>query len=314
MNGTPASSIAAVAESIGWTGPFSFIQLADPQFGCHEQLSGKTQQEAALYQARGINIMAGPKVHGFEIESKLFRRAISEANRLRTDFVVTCGDIINRWDNEAQVREARAIAAELDDSIPMHWVAGNHDVIDLGGGWVRPTDASLDVYRARFGPDYYSFQHRGVSFVTINSSLMFHLDEELEEHWHTQLAFLARELEAARQRGSAHTIVFAHYPFFLYHPDEIWSDEDREVGLVIPPERRRVALDLFEQYEVSAVFAGHTHENYYARYGKTQMVTSSAVGYPLGKDPPGYRIVRVYEDRIEHDFHGFDSGPAAIEI
>jgi len=313
---TPISSVAVVAGKSGWTGPFSFVQLADPQLGCHAHLSGKTEEEVVRYRERGLNVVAVPKFHGFEIDSRLFRRAISEANRLETDFVVTCGDIVNNRANEAQVRDALTIAAELDDGIPMHWVVGNHDVIDLyNGRWTRPTEATLAVYRSRFGPDYYAFQHRGVSFVTLNSSLMYHLDEELEDHWRRQLRFLEVELEAARERGSVHTIVFVHYPFFLHHPDEDWSEEDWwEIGLVIPLERRRVVLDLFERYSVSAVFAGHTHKNYYTRHGTTQMVTSSAVGYPMGDDPPGYRIVRVFEDRIDHDYHGFDDGPEVIEL
>ena len=36
------------------------------------------------------------------------------------------------------------------------------------------------------------------------------------------------------------------------------------------------------------------------------MVTSAAVGYPLGDDPSGFRTVRVYGDRIEHDYHALD--------
>ena len=297
-----------------WDGPFSFIQLADPQFGCHEQLSGKTEKEAAFERVRGRNKIATPKIEGFEIESRLFRKAISETNRLQPDFVVTCGDIINRWDNEAQVHEAKTIASDLAYGIPMHWVPGNHDVIDIGSGWKRPTEDTLNCYKARFGPDFYAFQHRGVSFIVINSSLIFHLEPELEHHWQPQLRFLETELKAANQRNSTHTIVFGHYPFFLHHPDEDWSKDDLEIGLVIPLERRSIVLELFNQYSVSAVFTGHTHKNQYTSYGTTQMVTSSAVGYPLGNDPPGYRIVRIYEEDIKHDFYGFDEGPNRIEF
>ena len=313
---TTSLSSSVVAGKNGWTGPFSFIQLADPQFGCHAHMSGKTEEQVARYRSHGIPVQAVPKFHGFEIESRMFRRAISEANRLGPDFVVTCGDIINRWGSEEEVREALTIAAELDDGIPMCWVAGNHDVIDYyDGGGTHPTEATLAAYRSRFGRDCYAFQHRGVSFIVLNSSLMCHLEEQLEDHWRGQLRFLETELESSRERGSVHTIVFVHYPFYLHHPDEEWSEEDWwEVGLVIPLERRRVVLDLFERYSVSAVFAGHTHKNYFDWYGTTQMVTSSAVGYPMGDDPPGYRIVRVFEDRIDHDYYGFDDGPEAIEL
>ncbi|GIS64796.1 MAG: hypothetical protein CM1200mP3_10440 [Chloroflexota bacterium] len=117
---------------------------------------------------------------------------------------------------------------------------------------------TLNCYKARFGPDFYAFQHRGVSFIVINSSLIFHLEPELEHHWQHQLRFLETELKAANQRNSTHTIVFGHYPFFLQHPDEDWSKDDLEIGLVIPLERRSIVLELFNQYSVSAVFTGHT--------------------------------------------------------
>ena len=78
--------------------PFHFIQLADPQFGMYARLSGKTAEEIAEFRARGMNVALAPKIEGHETESRLFREAISEANRLRPDFVITCGDIVNYWD------------------------------------------------------------------------------------------------------------------------------------------------------------------------------------------------------------------------
>ncbi|GIS64795.1 MAG: hypothetical protein CM1200mP3_10430 [Chloroflexota bacterium] len=62
-----------------------FYPISRSQFGCPEQLSGKTEKEAAFEQARGRNIIATPKIEGFEIESsysgKLFLK--------QTDFSLT---------------------------------------------------------------------------------------------------------------------------------------------------------------------------------------------------------------------------------
>ena len=287
--------------------PFHFIQLADPQFGMYAHFSGKTEEEIAEYQAAGNNVRKAPKIEGFDRETELFGEAVSEANRLRPDFVVTCGDIVMDWDSQAQADEAHRIAGELNPGIPMNWVSGNHD---LGLGGLRPTPETMARYRQVFGPDYYGFQHNGVSFVVINSTVM-HAPEEVPGEWEAQLRFLEKELSAAQSRGSAHIVVFSHHPFFLRDPEE---EVERERGLVLPLERRRAVLGLLKRYGVSAVFAGHWHRNNYARDGDMLMVATGSVGYPLGDDQSGYRVVRVYEDRIVHDYYGFGHGPESVQL
>lgn len=79
--------------------------------------------------------------------------------------------------------------------------------------------------------------------------------------------------------------------------------------MVIPRERRRLLLDMFGEFGVSAVFAGHWHENNYASHGDIELVRSGPVEVPLEDDPSGLRVVRVYDDRIEHSYHGLDDVP-----
>ena len=297
---------------------FHFIQLADPQFGMYARLSGKTAEEIAEYRAGGMVVAPAPRTEGHETESRLFREAINEANRLRPDFVVVCGDIVQFWDKTELSDEALKIAAELDDGIPMYWVPGNHDLgvystdpgLRVGEDFVRPTPETLSHYRDVFGPDYYSFHHKGVTFLVLNTAVM-HTPDDVAEEWQAQLRFLERELSAARSAGSTHVIVLAHHPFFLRDAEEEVAEEHH---LVIPLERRRVVLDLFRRYGVRAVFAGHWHRNNYAWDGDMEMVASGSVGYPLGEDPSGYRVVRVYEDRIAHDYYAFGAGPESVVV
>ena len=79
--------------------------------------------------------------------------------------------------------------------------------------------------------------------------------------------------------------------------------------MIIPKERRRVILELLKAHNVVAVFSGHWHRNVYGFDGEFQMVTSGPVGYPLGDDPSGIRIVKVFDDRIEHEYFGFEELP-----
>ena len=64
----------------------------------------------------------------------------------------------------------------------------------------------------------------------------------------------------------------------------------------------------------SAVFSGHWHRNNYSSYGDMQIVASGPVGYPLGEDLSGYRIVKVSADRIEHDYYAFGHGPDEVKL
>ena len=78
---------------------------------------------------------------------------------------------------------------------------------------------------------------------------------------------------------------------------------------VIPQTRRAVLLDIMKSNKVSAVFAGHLHRNNLRLDGDLQMVTSGAVGYPLGDDPSGLRVVKVLDGSIEHEYFGLDDVP-----
>ena len=286
------------------SGEFSFVQLADPQFGLFARFSGQTNEQIAAFQARGLNIKPAPATTGFTEETRLFEKVINTANTRRPAFVVVCGDIVNQWDDDAQSEEALRIGALLDDDINLHWVAGNHDV-GADEGHTTPTDESLARYRSKFGPDNYAFQHGDANFIVINSAVLQCPDEtpaELER----LMVFLEAELRAARTRNSDHIILFTHHPLFLEDPDE---DKPGEAHLTIPIERRRPVLELLGEYRVDAVFAGHWHRNNYASGGDIEMIASGSVGYPFGDDPSGYRVVQVTRTGLKHDWYAIDEMP-----
>ncbi|MBI3910236.1 MAG: metallophosphoesterase [Armatimonadetes bacterium] len=264
-----------------WTKPFFFIQLADSQFG-----------------------MFGDD-RSWEKETELLTRAVAHINRLRPRFVVVCGDLVNQPVGgpyyEAQVAEFQRIARQIDPSIPLVCLPGNHDV----GG--RPTPVTLADYRRRFGDDWFSFWVGGVCCLVLNSCLYSDPSGAPGEQ-ERQAAWFARTLEAADQAGARHILVFQHHPWFLEKPDE------PDGYFNIPRERREPALALMRRAGVRAIFAGHYHRNASGRDGQMEMVTTSAVGRPLGNDPSGLRIVAVYEDRIAHHYYSLDEVPEAVAL
>ena len=281
---------------------FFFIQMTDPQFGMFARLSGMDEERIReLRERNGWNILPAPKTTGFAEDAALYEKAIAAANRLNPAFVVISGDMVEDRNNPSQLAELRRITAKLNPNIPVHWAPGNWDVGNT------PTLQSLGIYREKFGDDYYSFQHGGSSFIVLNSCLGFD-DSQTPGEWDLQIAFLRTSLEAARDRGSAHKIIFQHHPIYGQHPDE------EDSWAVVAKDKRRALLELFEVHGVSAVFSGHWHKCHYVDHNGIQMVTTGPVGYPLGDDPSGLRIVKVSQDRIEHQYYGLDRIPALEEL
>jgi 3',5'-cyclic AMP phosphodiesterase CpdA len=130
--------------------------------------------------------------------------------------------------------------------------------------------------------------------------------DELER----QMAWLEGALREARRAGAGRLVAFMHQPLFMADPEE--PDEDypwapsppgRPHGYwTVPRARRMPVLELFRQYGVEAMFCGHWHRNHEARDGDMIQVLTGAVGYPLGEDPPGLRVVRLTPGGVEHHY------------
>lgn len=251
--------------------PFFFIQMTDPQLGMYEENEG------------------------FEKESRLFEKAVSEINRLKPDFVVITGDFVHDPDDEKQINEFKRIKAKINPDIPVHLIPGNHDIGQV------PDNESLKKYDSHYGTDRFSFSHKGSKFIGYNSSL---IKVDVTKYEKKQLKWLKESLRKTKNLN--HTILFGHYPFFTDSVDE------PEKYSNIHPNKREKYLKLFKKNEVSAIFFGHYHRNAYPAYNEIELVISSAVGKQHGDDSPGFRIVKVYNDRIEHDYFGLDEVPEKV--
>ena len=254
-----------------------FIQLADPQMGAFTQDKDFVQ------------------------ETTNYEFAVANVNRLRPAFVVICGDLINKTGDKAQADEYFRITSKIDRSIPVHAVAGNHDVGN------DPTRESLKAYRARFGPDYYSFRHGRIYGIVLDSSLVSSPGKAQSEA-DAQETWLKAELMRARASNVRHVVIFQHHSWFLEK-----ADEDSQY-FNVPIDARRRYLDLLKSSGVRYVFAGHYHRNAFGRDGALEMITSGPVGRPLGADPSGLRIVTVKDDVLEHSYYGMGLIPNKFPI
>jgi len=65
---------------------------------------------------------------------------------------------------------------------------------------------------------------------------------------------------------------------------------------------------------VSHVFTGHYHRNCTGFYKDLELVTTCAIGAPMGEDPSGLRVVKMYEDNVIHTYYSLEQIPNSITI
>ncbi|XP_028264276.1 serine/threonine-protein phosphatase CPPED1 [Parambassis ranga] len=270
-----------------WTGPFCFIQAADPQLG--------------LMKAWRIGDCDGGGDEWDE-EVELTKLTVEAVNQLRPrpKFMVLCGDLVHAMPDsqfrEAQERDLKAALKGTDPSIPLVFVSGNHDLDQV------PTVNTVEQYCRNWGDDYFSFWVGGVLCLVLNSQLYFDSSacpelKEAQEIW----------LEAQLSRASSstgpkpkHILIFQHIPLYVKNLDE----EDTYFSL-----QRTVRQDLMDRFKkagVKAVFSGHYHRNAGGTHGGIDMVVTSAIGCQLGDDTHGVRVVVVTADDVIHRYYSLE--------
>ncbi len=267
--------LLATARLVAAAEPFFFIQFSDPQFGMYT-----TNRD-------------------FVQETANFEFAVATINRLRPAFVVITGDLVNKAGDAAQIAEFKRLASKIDPAIPVYKVAGNHDIEN------NPTPETVEAYTNKFGPDHYEFRHGDFVGIVLDSTLI-KAPEHVQELYAGQQHWLESELEKAHKEGARHIVIFQHHSWVLDSADEA----DQYFNL--PSARRSKYLGLFHKAGVKYAFCGHYHRNKIARDGDLKVVTTGALGKPLG-DESGMRIAVVRDGGIEHHFYGLGEIPNQID-
>jgi 3',5'-cyclic AMP phosphodiesterase CpdA len=176
------------------------------------------------------------------------RRIVEMVNARRPDVVVLTGDI---GENPTDWMETRDILRGLN--APLHYVPGNHDV------------HSNDVarYRSMFGPDYYRFNVKNVTFIVIDSQLLGNFDQydateppplspEAQYESDRMLDWLAHDAGKHRKKiviGLQH-VPIARAGDFPPDPKPYW--------VISEPYRSR-EIELLHQLHIRHMLVGHWH-------------------------------------------------------
>jgi Icc protein len=184
-------------------------------------------------------------------------RAVDDVNAMdpQPDFVFYGGDLAQL----GQPKELELGAQILKNlKAPLRMMVGEHDwYLDLGEKW-----------QSLFGKPNYSFDHKGVHFVVLNSVVekdfwtarklspmermrtVAGLDNGMQSAFSVgadQRTWLEADLKA--HPASTPLIVFSHSPLYkLYRPWNFWTDDADEVQAIL------------RRFKSTVVIHGHTHQ------------------------------------------------------
>lgn len=216
------------------------------------------------------------------------------------------GDVSEEWPGKgddsikrAQINAfKKAFSENLSPEIPLILIPGNHDVGNSPG----PDDISS--YRADFGDDYYVFYVSGVKYIALNTQYIWETPEKLVKEELVQKAWLRDVLrQDLKTKPFKHVIIFQHVPWFYKHGEE--QSSTNNIGM----QQRKDYVNMFNYHKIKNVFSGHIHGNFVAREDGLEIVVTSALSCQFMHHKPGYRLVKVFTNRVFHEFYDLDDSP-----
>lgn len=246
--------------------PYVIIQIADSQLGF--TAADKSQKEGTDY----FNDLT------YEIEC--LTKAVAMVNEMKPDAVVFTGDQVNRHYDAEQWDAFAAVIADIDPSVKVLHIPGNHDVMISEGA----VDSS--PFTDRYGDDRFVVCERGVRLVGINSNLIKYDDPRETE----QIEWMRNVLK--KNDTSEVTLLFSHHPFFL---KEIGEDDGY---FQTQKSKRQTYFDLCSESDVDALYAGHLHNNSSGDYSGIPVRTTTSVAFQIGDARPSIRVITITDGII----------------
>jgi predicted MPP superfamily phosphohydrolase len=221
-------------------------------------------------------------------------RAVDDVNAMdpQPDFVLYGGDLAQLGQPE-ELELGAQILKNL--KAPVRMMVGEHDwYLDMGEKW-----------RSLFGKPTYSFDHKGVHFVVLNSVVekdfwtarnmtpmqrmktVAGLDNSVQSPFTVgdeQRAWLTKDL--SRFNPATPVVVFSHSPLYkLYKPWNFWTDDAEDVQAIL------------KRFNQVVVFHGHTHQVLTNRIGNIHFQGFLSTAWPWPYAPEGMPELTVQMGR-----------------
>ena len=239
---------------------------------------------------------------------------------VKPDLVIITGDLVRdalRVGEKEATRLYELFLSEMRKlSVPVWCIPGNHEIFGIERHLSLVSQQNplygRKMYRQYLGPDYYSFNYRGIHFIGLNSL-------EFEDLWYygridsVQLEWLKKDV--ATVPLTTPIVTFQHVPFFSggfsmmpFEEDGLGRSLVREHGVL---QYRHVVsnaeevMSIFKDHHYPLALAGHYHfqqrfslEGFPTRFEQTAAVVGpSEQGFI--KLPSGVTVYHVTDGRID---------------
>lgn len=315
---------AALYRALGSLDRRAFMKVSAAAFGAaaaHGLMPPHSFQPVRVAQAADAG--KPPFTFAYISDSHLYERRINErfVNQLlravddingmdpQPDFVLYGGDLA-QLGAPAELTLGAEILKNL--KAPLRIMVGEHDwFLDMGQKW-----------RELFGEPTYSFDHKGIHFVVLNSIIekdfwtarrltpeqrmqtVAGLDNGVQSPFSVgdeQRQWLARDLE--KLPSNRPIIVFSHSPLYkLYKAWNFWTDDAEQVQA------------LLSRFQSVVVIHGHTHQILTNRIGNIHFHGMLSTAWPWPYAPQGLPELTVQMGRPD-PFNPHDGlGDGALHV
>ncbi|WP_210414409.1 metallophosphoesterase family protein [Leptospira wolffii] len=252
--------------------PMSLVEIAcggGRGKGTHEKFTFAFISDPHLTHIKGNNFVRN-------FDSGLLK-AIETVNLMfpRPDFVVFGGDLAQLGKRE-ELDHGMELLSKL--KVPVKYVIGEHDYyLDLGAYW-----------QDKISKLNYSFDHKGVHFVVLNSILTY---DTWINRWKTpaermnemarldnpngspfmvgeeQISWLEKDLEPLK--SGTPLIILSHSPLYkIYKPWNFWTDDAEKIQSVL------------RRFDNVTVFHGHVHQVLYNQIKNISFYALMSTAWP----------------------------------
>ncbi len=295
--GTTATLAASAVTGIG--NPFTFMRVA---------YAAPAVEPFTFAYISDTHLLNLGMEHRFV---KAIRKAVEDVNAMepQPDFVLFGGDLA-----QLGQPEELELGVKVMESVkaPIRWMVGEHDwYFDMGKKW-----------RELFGEDSYSFDHKGLHFVVLNSVIvkdywtprnmtpmermkaMAQLDNPQGEAFTVgaeQRAWLEKDL--GKVSTDTPVVVFSHSPLYKYYrPWNFWTDDAEEIQATL------------QRFKTITVIHGHTHQLLSNKIGNITFHGVLSTAWPWPYAPQGLPKLTVQMNRAD-PFNQFDGcGNGSVNV
>ena len=298
-------------ELLALTGKAGLTTLTAQAIGINLGLVGVA--EAAQVSPFRFAIISDPHLYSDKdhVFDKQLEDAVKQINALekQPDFVLITGDVSHHGEQD-QIDKGKRILSKL--KAPIRSIPGEHDwYLDMGKAW-----------RGAFGDDTWSFDHKGVHFIGMNSILVpdfwtsAGLTPAQRRDWFMPLnspvpglwgcgaaarAWLTKDV--AKLPASTPIVIFTHSPLWDYYPR--WNFQ------VSDGKEIRQILGKFKNV---TGFHGHVHHTVYNKIGNLTSIGTMSTSWPWPYPPIKLPYPEYQQYRADPANTADGMGSASIDL